>query len=282
MDISKITFFLPVKGNLDILRVFNILIPSIKKYFLSSIEEFYIICTSDEYEQILGLIKNLNFNLNFKCIVEDTLIRDTTNFKKLCGWKRQQLLKLEFAKICNTNLYLVLDSDVFMIRECYINDFFVNKKIIYNCEENCHTEWWVDSCKLLNYDYDLLKNKCTFGVTPCILIKNIVLNLFEYLNLIDYNIFLKEEYCNWTEYTLYWLYVINNNYNDLYMDKNYHYKIYGYAIWNNTITNSINDISTTIINNNKDSYAMFSLVQSNSNIISNYDNIILFKELIQI
>jgi hypothetical protein len=277
---NKISFVLPIKGSLDILRAFNILIPSIEKFFdIDEICDFFIICVNSEYEIIKNYISKFNKNLKLNIIIENEIIRDTNTFLKLSNWKRQQILKLEIAKILKTKLYITLDSDLFLIKKCSINDFFIDSKIIYNISNfNIHTNWWIDSCKILKYN--IIEDKCTFDVTPSIIITNVVLELLDFLNINDYTIFLYESNKNWTEYTLYWLYVINNDYEKLYINNNTrNANLYGFAIWNgNTYYDyDIKTIYDKIINeNDKYNKNYFSLIQSTNQILSDESKIILF------
>jgi len=219
---KKITYVLPIKGEIDIFRSFNILIRSIEKYFhLDDIFEFIIIYNNDDYEKICKYIEEINSNLKINLIDETSIIRDYDSFYRLNGWKRQQILKLEISKIVKTDIYMTLDSDVFMIRKCSLQDFYKDGKIIYNITSvDCHREWWVDSCKILNCDFETNQSLFSFGVTPGILVKNVVLELLDYLHINCYSIFLMNETKEWTEYTLYWIFAVMKNYNNVYINKN--------------------------------------------------------------
>lgn len=292
MNYNKITFILPIKGNYDILLAFNILIPSILKYFkLEDLEDFFIISTNDEYELINKYIHNTNASLKLKCINENTIIQDMNSFNKMLGCRKQQILKLEMAKFCTTDIYLTLDSDMFLIKHVSINDFLINNKIIYNYENyDIHKYWWIDSCKLLKYDFESIKNKLTFGVTPSILIKSVVLELFNYLNIKNYNIFSNKNHVHWTEYTLYWSYVIKNNYDVYYMSDNeykYKYKLYSNScIWfQETLQKKLQnnkqlvDIYYDIIKNSSESTGVFAIIQSTTRAFSNEEEVIKISKL---
>jgi hypothetical protein len=279
-----ITFVLPTKGELDIYKAFNILIPSIEKYFdLNDLAKFYIIYNNSDYNIIHSWVNKSNTNLHIECINETDILRDNASFYKLSGWRKQQLLKLEISKLIKTEYYLTLDSDLFVIKKCGLNNFFIDNKIIYNHSLLCHREWWEASSKLLNCDFELYKNRFTFSVTPCILVTNIVQELLDYLNLSDYNIFTNNTFIGWSEYTLYWIFAVQKDYDKLfYMDDKYKYtySIYGFCIWHPLNTKNIPYIYELILNNNINNNCFFSLVQSNTNILSTIEEVDEFKKLL--
>lgn len=280
---EKITFVLPIKGEKDILRTSIILLPSIEHFFnLDDISDFFIIYHESEYEILTEKLYKFTEKLNIIFVNENDIIIDLNTFSRLSGWKKQQLLKLEISKLCKTKSYITLDSDLFMIKNCSIKDLLKGEnKYIYNISSfECHKKWWVSSCKLLDYDLESMKDKLDFGVTPSILITDIVSKLLNTLDLQTYDIFLLQDFYHWTEYTLYWSYVVNNNY-DIYYNKNNKEPLYGYSIWfkpDNDI--SIEEIVNEIIDKNKNTNSFFSLVQSTSNLLYHEEDMKIFIKLL--
>lgn len=188
------------------------------------LDYIYIITTRPLINQLLEHISTYNevFQNKIQFINEDDVyVKNTTD-----NWLYQQILKLEIAKRIKTKYYLVLDIDMYLIKNLNYHDMFFDGKIIYPHERFPHNnppgytnrQWWNDSAKLLDYPVELLYNKTNLmGVTPQLLVTDIVNDLLVYLNQ-QYGDNYKEIMLRnrFTEYALYWIFIIKNNMENLY------------------------------------------------------------------
>ncbi len=142
-------------------------------------------------------------------------------------WYYQQILKLKISKCIQTKHYLVLDDDMFLIKPLKFSDFInSDNKIIYTHESfphnnpRCYTNsaWWTTSANVLEFDVkQIYDNTCLMGVTPQLLITDMVIGLIATLEK-KYGIEWAKKITElrFTEYALYWIYVIQQNMTHLY------------------------------------------------------------------
>lgn len=194
-------------------------LPSYVKFLNQKDIEIIFICPRRETDE---LIRNIGISFtNFKVFPEEELLTCKSEFS---GWTNQQLIKLAVSKIVTTDLYLVLDSDHYLTQPFGYKDLFSeSNRIKYHFEpwqtENgpkysTNSQWWEQSAKILDFPMEKLKEERELmSVTPQILVKSIVQSLLYELG------------TNWqndlgtkgfTEFTLYWLYVLIHNYKNLY------------------------------------------------------------------
>jgi hypothetical protein len=137
------------------------------------------------------------------------------------NWYYQQILKLKIANFIKTKYYLILDIDMYLIKPLCFDDMFYENKIIYTHEKFPHnnppgytnTSWWENSAKLLNYNVEkLFDRNDLMGVTPQLLLTCVVkdiLLLMESKYGVNWEITLIDK--SFTEFTLYWIFLIQNN-----------------------------------------------------------------------
>ena len=218
---------MPLKiNNLNSYKIFTeISLPLYNKFLdTEHLYCFYIICPKENTENIR---KNTNLypSIPFKFIEEESIIEPYLNNEK--GWLKQQIIKLWIANIIETKNYLVVDSDIYLVKPLKYEDLFHYNKIKYSFEEyqtandkyhSTNSNWWINSCKILNYPIEkLYNNKFLMCVTPQLLITNKVKELINYINNI-YGDNWKKVICNmgFTEYTLYWVYLLMIDQTNLY------------------------------------------------------------------
>jgi len=205
-------------------------LPSYCRYLnLTYLDRFYLIAP-------LKFIATLNlelesFKLPFSFIPEELLIGTI----QTTGWYKQQIIKLCMARIVRTSIYLIVDSDMYLTQPLGYDDLLDNGKIKYNYEPwqtinspdfSQNSKWWIQSCSLLDYDITSIQG-CSdlMSVTPQVFITEIAKDL-----IIKIESKFKHEWpqiiCDlgFTEFTLYWLYVLNNEYKDRYTTS-------GYPLW---------------------------------------------------
>jgi len=197
----------------------------------NDIYEFIITCPKDNYTAVCNDI--VNYDIPFKIYMDDDIIDQ--KYMNSIGWSKQQIIKLNICKFIKTEYYLILDDDIFMLKNLYIEDFFDDDgKIYYSYEcypgcsnninntfANCHI--WIDSsCEAIGIDIDYIKTQNNImGVTPQFFSTEIVKNMLEY---IGDNWELKIIVNFASEFQLYWNYLIKTNQTELYKPCNKLYK----------------------------------------------------------
>jgi hypothetical protein len=138
------------------------------------------------------------------------------NWFELGGWYKQQLLKLFVAKLVKTPFYLTCDADLCLTREANCTVLFPGGKALIELEIiSNHPEWWSSSAAMLDSQFRLQPSDTGMSVTPAILSSKVVNSLLlhleqkarekKYLTIFDYMV----NNSGWTEYTLYWLHLLN-------------------------------------------------------------------------
>ena len=235
LQINKYTIVIPVNPKSDLNRLFCFL-ESLKIYlYLPDVYKVYIISSNEMIKKIK------EFNFNFLTFIDEEIIEPLKVSDK---WIYQQILKLKISKIIKTKYYLIIDDDMFLIKTLYYSDLFYNDCVIYPYESFPHnnppgytnTIWWESSCKLLEYPVENLYNLTNLmSVTPQTMITGLVIELLDKLP--------KNWECTYfTEYSLYWIYLIQNNKEHLYttkgnklLDIDENYNIINYKEYDNCI-----------------------------------------------
>jgi hypothetical protein len=157
-------------------------------YERNNIEEFIIVVPDKDYDDITdallpllytSLIRELSYNV---IIMKESLLfhRDTYYQIRRGGvfpYAIQMAVKLLAAKIVQTKNYLVLDSDLILLRQLLVHELVVNgAHAIYHHEDrSMHADWWVQSETFLSLTNDSVYNsrhvreQQGFGVTPALL-----------------------------------------------------------------------------------------------------------------
>lgn len=213
----------------------NIGLPSYEAFLdFSKLKEFILVCPADEKNDLSKLVSNSK--IPFKILEDESIIHaDCLNSK---GWYKQQLIKLFISQVIQTENYIVLDSDLYLNQTFGFEDIFHDGKIKYSSEpwqtENSkyystNSKWWLNSQRILNAENIALENETRLmSVTPQVLIVKEV-NLL--LEKIKYNQrFLLEN--NFTEFTLYWIHILQENKSSL-------YTTIGFPLWNHDLTTNI-------------------------------------------
>jgi len=190
--------------------------------------------------------------LPFKCTVltEEELIpeSDYPLFRKSKGWLRQQIVKFYISKLITTDFYICLDADLLCYKPTCYSDLIINNKPIVNMEsKSLHHLWWTASAKALKMKKSEISEG--MGSSTNIFITSEVIDLMKHIeqshhkSCIQYLLNWYWKCMNtfggrqWTEYTLYWLFLELRGHTFKY-DMNH--KILGNSIWKAT-TEEIND-----------------------------------------
>lgn len=277
----KITAVIPlrlkeVRFISDLKRFKELLLPSFEKYWIDKDNLEFLVITPPEDQLIIK--KSINNISNFKIkIVNDDKICPT--LKKESGWYKQQILKLSVAKYVRTEYYITLDADIILHKPLRMCDLFIDGKAIFKKEEAfVHMDWWIASKKVLKSNYEIKEKDIVIAVTPEILHTNSCVKLLNEIALRnkveDPYLFLFRicENLKWTEYTLYWLYLLElQQENELYSWENN--QLYE-GLWVDFDINS--NKYATIKNIIERSEAFFIIIQSTLSIESKSIAIILF------
>ncbi len=259
-----ITIVLPTRG-LDG-KYFKLVMESYNKYL--NIDCEFIIITNDI--NVEDYIKKYKFK--FRIIKDDELL-DCSRFntKDEC-WYKQQLLKLLISKKVETDLYMILDDDLFLTREITLKDIYVNDKIRYSSEKyeelstknHSSLNWWNGSCKLLSIE--MIKNDNLMSVTPQIFITNIVLELLIELKMMYGNFINKFIEYGASEYSLYWLYILQTRNENKYSNKDIHWWVPDENVNVLDYIYDVKELITKVCNGFKNNSSYFTVIQSYLNI----------------
>lgn len=185
-----VTIVLPIKGKADKKRFNRILRPSLDK--IRGVK--------------LCIVTNENINPRERDYLPCRVIKDE-NFdipSPMCGWRRQQVIKLQSHRYVDTKWMLAMDADCFFMFEGLIDLLMPNDKPFVNTKHGKHqNKWWLKSSAFLGKH--IPEVRC--GVTPMFLKTKICQQLDSSKDIGD---MIKR---GATEYSLYWTY-LDGNYKD--------------------------------------------------------------------
>ena len=217
----KYTVIIPSRGLNS--KYLKLTLPTYEKY-LQDIYEIIIITPDESVKQY---IENKNYKHKYKILNDDLFYFDKNNHK----WYNQQFIKLLISIYVETDLYFILDDDIFLIDFINYNTLFVNDKIRYSSESYntlstpnySSMDWWIGSCKLLNIISTCIVNDNLMNVTPQVFITEHVLNLLDWLYK-NYDDWMQDFINNkCSEFSIYWLWLYKNNLQNLYTNSNTHW-----------------------------------------------------------
>ena len=255
---NKITFIAVVAGKDDIDRFLELTLYSILKNFNNTdIEEFLIITREQDIDYFQNELNKNNYNKDNNNQIKIINEKKVFNKRVYSNYQLQIILKLYISYYVKTELYITLDSDMYLTKKISINDIIVDNKPIVNFEKiKYHIDWHNSSKKLLNIDFN--ENDDCIGVTPSILYTNFVKQLLK-----EYEKDILSFPKLFTEYSLYSLF-ITHKYN-ISLDKLYYRK----NLYNNCIWKKLDNKFDITIYTNKikeqfnEKETIFSIIQSN-------------------
>ena len=255
---NKITFIAVVAGKDDINRFLELTLYSILKNFNNAdIEEFLIITREQDMDYFQNELNKNNYNKDYNNQIKIINEKKVFNKKVYSNYQLQIILKLYISYYVKTELYITLDSDMYLTKKISINDIIVDNKPIVNFEKiKYHIGWHNSTKKILNIDFN--ENDDCIGVTPSILYTNFVKQLLK-----EYEKDILSFPKLFTEYSLYSLF-ITHKYN-ISLDKLYYRK----NLYNNCIWNKLDNKFDITIYTNKikeqfnEKETIFSIIQSN-------------------
>lgn len=231
MPITRFSYLLhdhkqPSEEHDNIQRFFRVGWKTLEKYLQwKDVHRFYVILPA-QYKQYFETQKSLYVKTDllskFEYILEEDLVQYPIE-----KYRVQMLSKLLIANHVKTSHYLVIDDDIILMRSFGMKDLFSNgitRQVRYTSDKTFHKNWWKASAEALHLPYDgekgmgkqlevLRKKHQIMSVTPEILITKEVQHLMKYLSSLhkDWEHTLMHMKPRWTEYTLYWLYLVHTN-----------------------------------------------------------------------
>jgi Family of unknown function (DUF6492) len=195
----------------DLDRFSTLLLPSFDRFFSCKDRlKFLLVVPDGDLLAVTGRIQELGRS-DIRVVCEDSLC---PTLKGRSGWYKQQILKLAAAKLVSSNYYLVLDADIILKRPAKLQDLFPTEKpILQKVKASAQWDWWVASRKILKSNVEIKRDSIVMGVTPEFLHRETCLALQDVIasrnNTGEWDRFLFDSrHTGWTEYTLYWLYVL--------------------------------------------------------------------------
>ena len=268
----KYSIVMPLKINtLNSYKIFTeISLPLYDKFLETEyLDYFYIICPQNDIHNISKYTDKYP-NIPFKFIPESCILHE--NMGSVDGWLKQQVIKLSISSVIKTQHYLIVDSDLYLNQPLTYADLFNDNRVKYSYEpwqtENgkfysTNSNWWESSCNILGYPIDNLHGQTELmGVTPQTMITCKVAELLIHVNQI-YGENWQRIICDmkFTEYTLYWIFLLMNNDTHLYTTS-------GKALWKHDLSRNIlhyhsEDEQKNIVSRSMcDKYTHFSVIQS--------------------
>ena len=252
---NKISFVALVAGQQDIYRFIHVTLYSIVKYFdASHIEDFFIITRKNDMKYFQQHLLHQRYNGKIIHLINEENVFHKKKYDN--GYQKQMLLKLYASFLVKTELYITLDSDMYLTKKISLDDILINNKPILNLEYiSQHKEWHEESAKILNIkinDQDMVT-----GVTPCIMYVTYVIQLLR-----DYEEILLAHEEMFFEYSLYSLYISHKlriPLTELYYPKN----LYDRCCWDHSGVFHLNHYQSIVNDQFSDKNTLFSLFQSN-------------------
>ena len=201
--------FLNTKSEYDVIRFNTILSPSIK--FLSH-----------KVLVIPEMVETLQLDDSYRIIYDCDIIKTSASYP---NYRKQCLLKLYVANHIDTTHYLILDSDIYVNKPFFWDEFFnANGQItlfVYDADGYldktkmdtcCHTKWIFDALSVYNKTLDDISRPLYYGVTPGLLITEQVKQILKFFGEYHPNFveFYGEFYMG-CEYSYYYLHVNRKN-----------------------------------------------------------------------
>lgn len=177
-----------------------------------SVAEFIIVCPKDEQDLVESKIIKQFPDWPWKVYNDTHLLHPQVQ----ASWARQQTVKLTVSQLVKTEHYLLIDDDTFMTKTFKYTDLFAeDRKLRFNKAQIDFPFFFLWSNQLLDYDFDRVQDaEYVMGITPEIFHTATVRNLVKYLvDRYGPQKFwqLKLQNNKFTEYGLYWIYLLKND-----------------------------------------------------------------------
>jgi len=208
---------------------------SYKKFLhLKDVKEFIVIVPNNEYTGVKAELTEMEPTFPWVFVQESKLLSNGLD----AGWQRQQTSKLAVSSMVKTPFYLIVDDDTFLTRPFGYEHLFGidDKRLILNMSEIDFPMWLLWSCKAGGIDVDLVQQENEImAITPEIFVTDVVRDLVGTLekkyggsDKMTWQVALGDN--KFTEYTLYWSYLISIQKAHTLYDTKGKIKVYGYPV----------------------------------------------------
>jgi hypothetical protein len=209
-----------------------------------AIEAFVVICPDKEYIAVRQIVEEAVPNNRIsvvEVVAESSLFSmcglDSSEMAGLSGWQIQQIIKLCFARVCKTDFYLTIDSDIVLIQATGLGDLFPDgtkalagvetaddyrrlyKEDFSAAETAAKMRYYQASQQILGYDRPASRAGIFYSETPVLLHKSSAVEMLNHLHRLhsDGIVAALSKHQSWTEYSLYFQYLEMSGQ----LDKNY-------------------------------------------------------------
>ncbi len=203
----------------DLDRALRFLFPSFELYWQSADRLKFLVIVPPTDRRVVKRRLASGTAFPVRVLSEDVLC------PTLCGssgWHKQQILKLVAAEVVPSPWYLTLDADVILKRPASLLDLFPGGKPVFKqLAARYHWDWWLASSSILGGHVAFDPTTPMMGVTPEILRRDVAIELVAEIgrrhHTRDPQRFLFDARARgWTEYSLYWLFVLESGLDHLY------------------------------------------------------------------
>lgn len=218
------------KDHNNLERFITIGMPTYEKYMkLDDVQEFLVIVPKPFVSDVQQVLQNAFPKWPWKVMNEDTFLHPSIP----PGWARQQTIKLAVSMIVKTPYYLIIDDDTYLTKPFVASDMLDNGKVIMNKTDIDFPFFFLWSAQVLKADFDKVQTApCHMGITPEIFITSEVSDLVRWLvatygsNKL-WQLYLADH--KFTEYCLYWIWLMENGKADKLYATDSSKKLYDYA-----------------------------------------------------
>jgi hypothetical protein len=202
-----------------------------KGFDAGALETFVVVCPDKEYSAVKQIAEEAVHDKRIAILDENSFFPmcglDCRELAGLSGWQIQQIVKLCFARVCKTEWYLTIDSDIVLIRALSHGDLFPDgvralagvetaadydrlyKADFSAAETAAKSRYYLASQQILGYDRPPSRAGVFFSETPVLIHKSSaveLLNHIEHLHSEDL-VSTLSKHQGWTEYSLYFQYL---------------------------------------------------------------------------
>lgn len=216
-------------------RFMKIGMKSYKKFMkIDDIQTFFVIVPSSDVATISKELHEKFPEFPWKIIDEEILVSS----KIPSGWARQQTAKLAISMLINTDTYLIVDDDTYLTKPFSAKDMYdpVSNKLIFNRTNIDFPFFFLWSAQVLHMDFDKVQDaECHMAITPEIFVTSVVKDIVKWLvnqygSNKEWQLYIANH--KFTEYCIYWNWLIENNLTNTYYDLNSSKQLYAYATTN--------------------------------------------------
>lgn len=214
-------------------RFFRVGMPTFHEHLVwDDVHRFYVIVPHKEVASFKRLLQEHvpqpHIADKFECIEEEKVLALGSAPTKLPSKTRTQMLcKILIAAHIPTPHYLIVDDDVVLCRRFGLPQLFADKKrkfLKFTPDQARHDNWWKGSAEVLGMDPNkaigkvnaLYRTNWVINVTPEVFSTTVAKQLMSALEARHGSAWVSvigsmDAQTRWTEYTLYWLFLLDTN-----------------------------------------------------------------------